>query len=101
MGPNPDYILEYICCISFCFWSQNRAFELLQAKPCRTMARAGLGPSPGWGPYGPLWAHMGPILLRKSLILMKNHKIINKNIEVVKLEILKVKTWFGDKDLFS
>ena len=32
---------------------------------------------------------------------MKNHKIINKNIKVVNLEILKVKTWFGDKDLFS
>ena len=30
---------------------------------------------------------------------MKNHKIIIKNIEVVKLEILKVKTWFCDKDL--
>ena len=39
------------------------------------------------------------ILLEKSLILMKNHKIINKNIKVVNLEILKVKTWFGDKDL--
>ena len=38
------------------------------------MARAGLGPSPGWGPvrvgahmgpygpiYGPIWAHMGPL----------------------------------------
>ena len=32
---------------------------------------------------------------------MKNHKIINKNIKIVNLEILKVKTWFGDKDLFS
>ena len=30
---------------------------------------------------------------------MKNDKIINKDIKVVKLEILKVKTWFGDKDL--
>ena len=28
-------------------------------------------------------------------------KSINKNIEVVNLEILKVKTLFGDKDLFS
>ena len=25
--------------------------------------------------------------------------MVNKNIEVVKLEILKVKTWFCDKDL--
>ena len=39
--------------------------------------------------------------VRKSLILIKNHKIINKNIEVVKLEILKVKTWFWNKDLSS
>ena len=30
---------------------------------------------------------------------MKNHKIINKNIKNANLEILKVKTWFGDKDL--
>ena len=53
------------------------------------------------GPYGPSWAHMGPILFRKSLILIKNYKIINKSIQIVNLEILKVKTWFGDKDLFS
>ena len=44
---------------------------------------------------------MGPILLKKLLILMKSDKIINKNIKVVKLEILKVKTWFCDKDLSS
>ena len=32
----------------------------------------------------------------------KNHKSINnKNINTVNLEILKVKTWFGDEDLFS
>ena len=71
----------------------------------------GLGPGPGWGPYGPigpLWAHKGPygpirarFLLRKLIILMKNHKIINKNIKVVKLEILKMKTWFCDEDLPS
>ena len=30
---------------------------------------------------------------------MENHKIVNKNIKIVNLEILKVKTWFGDKDL--
>ena len=42
---------------------------------------------------------MGPIFLRKSLILIKNNKIINKHIKIVNLEILKVKTWFGDKDL--
>ena len=29
---------------------------------------------------------------------MKNHKINNKTIKIVNLEILKVKTWFGDKD---
>ena len=32
---------------------------------------------------------------------MKKHKIINKNMKVVKLEILKVKTWFWNKDLSS
>ena len=32
---------------------------------------------------------------------MKMHKIISKTIKIVTLEILKVKTWFGDKDLFS
>ena len=44
---------------------------------------------------------MGPILLKKLIILIKNDKIINKNIKVVKLEILKVKTWFWNKDLSS
>ena len=33
--------------------------------------------------------------------LSKNNKMVNKHIEVVKLEILKVKTWFCDKDLSS
>ena len=33
--------------------------------------------------------------------LSKNNKMVNKNIEVAKLEILKVKTWFCDKDLSS
>ena len=64
-----------------------------------------MGPyGPLWalmGPYGPLWAHKGPISVKKLIILMKNHKIINKYIKVVNLEISKVKTWFGDKDLFS
>ena len=84
--------------------------------PVRVGALSGLGPCPGWGParvgahmgpYGPLWAlwalwaHMGPILVKKLIILIKNHEIINKNIKIVNLEILKVKTWFGDKDLFS
>ena len=44
---------------------------------------------------------MGPILLKKLLILVEIHKIIDKNLKVVKLEILKVKTWFCDKDLSS
>ena len=89
--------------------------------PVRVGALSGLGPFPGWGPYGPIWAHMGPygplwalmgpygplwahkgpILLEKLIILMKNHKIINKNIKIVNLEILKVKTWFWNKDLSS
>ena len=44
---------------------------------------------------------MGPILIKEILVLIKNHKLINKNLKIVNLEILKVKTWFGDKDLFS
>ena len=32
---------------------------------------------------------------------MRKHEIINRNIKIVNLEVLKVKTWFGDKDLFS
>ena len=44
-------------------------------------------------------ATAGPILVKKLKILIKKDKIINKNIKVVKLEILKVKTWFWNKDL--
>ena len=33
--------------------------------------------------------------------LIKNHKIMNENIKIVTLGILKVKTWFCDKDLSS
>ena len=40
-------------------------------------------------------------LLNKLIISIKNHKIINKNIKIVNLEILKVKTWFWNKDLSS
>ena len=39
-------------------------------------------------------------IFQKTNNLNENHKIINKNIKVVNLETLKVKTWFGDKDLF-
>ena len=37
--------------------------------------------------------------LSKTNNFDKNHTIINKNLNIVNLEILKVKTWFGDKDL--
>ena len=97
------------------------ALPMLQARSELSRNLFRLGPiGPLWahkgpyGPIGPLWAHMGPygpiralmahkgpILLKKSLTLMKNHKIINKNLKVVNLEIIKVKTWFGDKDLLS
>ena len=40
-------------------------------------------------------------LPQKLIISIKNHKIINKNIKIVNLEILKVKTWFWNKDLSS
>ena len=50
------------------------------------------------GPFRALWAHKGPILVKKLIILMKTHKIINKKIKIVNLGILKVKTWFDDKE---
>ena len=37
----------------------------------------------------------------KTIDFDENHKIINKNIKIVNLEILKVKTWFWNKDLSS
>ena len=40
-------------------------------------------------------------LLSKTEDFVKNNNIIHKNIKVVKLEILKAKTWFCDKDLSS
>ena len=70
------------------------------------MARAGWGPSPGRGPVR-VGAHMGPYgskrydSVLKNIISNKNHKIINKNIKIAKLGILKIKTWFCDKDLSS
>ena len=53
------------------------------------------------GLYGPIRALMGPILFKKLIFFMKNHKIINQNIKIVNFDSLKVKKWFGDKDLFS
>ena len=41
---------------------------------------------------------MGPILVKKTHNFDENNKIIKKNIKIVNLGILKVKTWFGDKD---
>ena len=64
----------------------------------RVGAQSGLGPSPGWGPdgpIGPLWAHralMGPYVpnfAEKIININKICKVIHKNIKVVKLEILK------------
>ena len=49
------------------------------------------------GPYGPIRAR----ICLKTNNFDKNHKIINKNIKIVNLEILKVKTWFWNKDLSS
>ena len=46
-------------------------------------------------------AHMGPYgpdFVKKIINFNENGKIINKDIKVVKLKILKVKTWFCDKD---
>ena len=44
------------------------------------------------GPYG-------PDFVTKNINFNENHKIINKNVKVVNLGILKVRTWFCDKDL--
>ena len=46
-----------------------------------------------------LWAHMGQMFVKQIINFDENHKDMNKNIKIVNLEILKVKTWFGDKDL--
>ena len=61
--------------------------------------------SRGWGPYPVrVGAHMGPygpILFKESLILIEIIKLLIKIEKIVNLEILKVNTWFGDKDLYS
>ena len=52
----------------FIFWStwSISEFEVSFVLHSQTLARArvgaqsGLGPGPGWGPYGPIWALMGP-----------------------------------------
>ena len=41
------------------------------------------------------------ILFKRLLISMKKHEVMNRNIKLVNLEILKVKTWFGDEGWFS
>ena len=85
-------------------------------------AGPGLGPSPGWGPvrvgahlgpwgpYGPiepLWAHgalmgpYGPDFVLRIINFDEKDKIVNKNIKIVNLEILKVKSWFWNKDSSS
>ena len=40
-------------------------------------------------------------ILIRTHYYTKTHKRINKNIKIVNLEILKVKTWFWNKDLSS
>ena len=79
----------------------GRFCEKLMPLPRKFVQKVPSGPSASMGPYGPLWAHNGPILLKELIILIKNHEIINKNIKIVNLEILKVKTWFWNKDLSS
>ena len=57
-----------------------------------------------YGPIGPLWAHRaltgpyGPDFVEKIINFDENNKVINKNIKIINLGILKVKTWFDDKD---
>ena len=53
--------------------------------PVRVGAQSGLGPGPGWGPYGPigsLWAHKGPYGPIRALmgpILFKNMNFDEKS----------------------
>ena len=95
----PDRIMETFSVIPSPKVSDTGGCFLSILARARVGAQSGLGPGPGWGPYGPILALMGPILFKKSLILIKDHKIINENIKVVKLAISKIKMWFGDKDL--
>ena len=78
------------------FWRKRKAkphwekFILLKAVAdrksswktrARVGAQSGLGPGPGWGPYGPigpLWAHKGPILGKKLIILIKIIELLIK-----------------------
>ena len=41
------------------FPSKNIQFSKARHGPGRVGAQSGLGPGPGWGPYGPIWALMG------------------------------------------
>jgi len=51
-----------------------------------------------YGFPGPFWAQ---IFLEKKIWFMINRKIVNKNTKDVKSEEIKVRMWFGDKDLSS
>ena len=77
-----------------CIAAATKQIIILQPSPKLNSSFLGM-------PIGSLWEHKGQILGKKLIILIKNHKIINKNIKIVNLEILKVKAWFGDKDLYS
>ena len=103
------------------FWShfgvvglKTMFFELLNAKPCRIIQKFPHQVSFGFATceiaicfvFQNLFPDLGILLtefisqiFQKTNNFNENHKIINKNIKVVNLEILKVKTWFGDKDL--
>ena len=44
----------------------------------RVGAQSGLGPGPGWGPYGPigpLWAHKGPYGPIRARFWLKNNDL--------------------------
>ena len=55
MGPNPDRTgME-----TYTDLYENQQ-HILRCTKILDGAQSGLGPSPGWGPYGPIWALMGP-----------------------------------------
>ena len=42
--------------------SQGESHPRKKGAGARVGAQSGLGPGPGWGPYGPIWALMGPYM---------------------------------------
>ena len=89
MGPNPDRAptrtgpqpgpgpptFDFVPhdSLSIIYWGSHLAVP--GWGPVRVGAQSGLGPGPGWGPYGPigpLWAHKGPYGPIRAQFRLKN-----------------------------